>query len=760
MTRLGRFVMLPLLGLLALALVAITVAQSDSGPVAEVRVWQKIDDPLNIHVSARATGGRWETLGTIRLRLDDGVSPDGRYRYGDFTVPAAEVIEDEDEDEDEDDEAARDGVVSGRVYFGGGEVELPEGAVVTVRLLDISLADAASVTLGEQVIRGAQGLPLQFRVAYDEEDIDEHNDYSLQATVRHQGRLLYINDTVHTVLSRGYPEDSNIEVIRVAPVAEAVDDEVLTLLYWQAPSLPGPYLSGGLKDQDAGAVTLEPLAHHAPDGELVPALAEEIPTVENGGVSSDRLTITWKLKDGLKWSDGSDMTAEDVVFTWRYCSDEATGCTAEDLFAGIESMEALDPRTVKITFSDLTPYPYDAFVGAGAPIISAAQFADCVGAAASACEEENTHPLGTGPYRIVSFKAEQGVVYERNPHYRGEKPYFDRVVLKGGGDAVAAARAVLVAGDADYGWNLQVEADVLAELEAGDEGTIVLAFSDLVERIVLNQTNPDPALGDDRSEYLDGENPHPFLSFRPIRQAMSMAIDRERVAALYGFAGKPECDLVAGPPHYVSGANDACRTQDIAGAKRLLDEQGVLDSDGDGVREYDGVPLRITFVTSTNALRLATQALVQDWWREIGIETQLIDHDAGVYFGNTPGAESYRRFFADVQMYATGGGPEPQSYLSDQRCSHIPMRANNWAEGNVARSCNPEFDAAFEELPPLPLGPEREVVVQRLNDILVQSYVEIPLVSRGLVSGHANTLKGIRFNAWDSELWNIAEWHR
>ena len=98
MTRLGRFVLLPLLGLFALALVAITVAQSDSGAVAEVRVWQKIDDPLNIHVSARATGGSWETLGTIRLRLDDGLSPNGRYRYGDFTVPAAELIEDEEDE--------------------------------------------------------------------------------------------------------------------------------------------------------------------------------------------------------------------------------------------------------------------------------------------------------------------------------------------------------------------------------------------------------------------------------------------------------------------------------------------------------------------------------------------------------------------------------------------------------------------------------------------------------------------------------------
>ncbi len=208
------------------------------------------------------------------------------------------------------------------------------------------------------------------------------------------------------------------------------------------------------------------------------------------------------------------------------------------------------------------------------------------------------------------------------------------------------------------------------------------------------------------------------------------------------------------------GANAACLTQDIAGANRLLDEQGVLDSDGDGVREYDGLPLRITFMTSTNALRQATQELVRAWWREIGIETQLIDFDAGVYFGNEPGAESYRRFFADVQMYATGGGPEPQNYLSDNRCTHIPTRDNNWAEGNVARSCNPEFDAAFEQLPALPLGREREAVVKHLNDLLVQSYVEIPLVSRGLVSGHANTLKGVRFNAWDSELWNIAEWRR
>ena len=369
-------------------------------------------------------------------------------------------------------------------------------------------------------------------------------------------------------------------------------------------------------------------------------------------------------------------------------------------------------------------------------------------------------PLGTGPYRIVSFTPEAEAVFERNPHYRGEKPFFDRVVLKGGGDATTAATAVLGWGLADYAWNLQVDPDVLARLEEAGNGTIVSAYADLVERIVVNQTNPDPALGDDRSEYLDGQNPHPFLSFLPIRQAMSMAIDREQVAELYGFAGRPTCDLIAGPLHYVSGANDACLAQDMAGANRLLDEHGVVDSDGDGVREYNGVPLRITFQTSTNEIRQPTQELVQGWWREIGIETELVHHDAGVYFGSEAGPETYRRFFADVQMYATGGGIEPQNYLSDLRCTHIPERENNWAEGNIARACIPAFDTAFEGLPPLPIGPDREALVKQLNDLLVQAYTEIPLVSRGIVSAHANSLKGVRFNPWDSELWNIAEWHR
>ena len=540
--------------------------------------------------------------------------------------------------------------------------------------------------------------------------------------------------------------------------------KVLTLHYWQAPSVPNPYLSGGNKDTDAGAITLEPLAKYDPEGNIVPALAVEIPTIDNGGFSQDLMSITWKLKEGLKWSDDTDVTTEDIVFTWRYCVDEATGCTNESSFDGITSVEALDDLTVKITFEAPTPYPYSAFVGSATPIISSVQFADCIGAAATTCVEQNNAPLGTGPYRITNFKPNNRALYERNPYYHGDTPYFDRVVLKGGGDATAAARAVLETGDVDYAWNVQADPETLTRMQEAGLGRLAVAYTSLVERIVVNQTNPDPDLGDNRSEYLDGQNPHPFLTFKPIRQAMSMAIDREQIAnELYGFAGEATCNLITGPPIYVSNANDSCQSQDIEGAKRLLDENNVLDTDGDGIREYKGVPLRIVYQTSTNAIRQDTQALIRDWWREIGIRARLIDHDASVFFGGDPVEDknaSYRRFFADVQMYASGTGIDPQQALSDLLCKHIPTRDDNWAFANVARSCNPEYDGLYTQLEQTRIGAERAELVKQLNDLHVQNHYEIPLINRGFVSAHLNTLQGVHINGWDSELWNIAEWRR
>ena len=559
----------------------------------------------------------------------------------------------------------------------------------------------------------------------------------------------------------------------LASCADA-EERVLTMRYWQSPSLLNTYLSDATKDTNAAAITLEPLASYDPDGNLVPKLATEIPTLANGGVSADLTTITWQLKDNLRWSDGSKMTADDVVFTYHYCVNPNTGCSNIDELADIDSITAPDDRTVVITFNQPESYPYTPFVTTDLSILSSSQFAGCVGLAAPTCNNENYMPLGTGPYRITSFtpNAEDGQVsaeFERNPHYHGSRPYFDRIVMTGGGSAEAAAISVLIDGETDYAWNLQVDPLTLSGLEGGgtsgeQKGSLANSFASRVERIMVNQTNPSENLGEDRSEWLSGTNPHPLFTNKAIPQAMSMAIDRQIISdQFYGFAGRPACNLVATPPRFVSDANDSCLTQDIAGANKLLDDNGVIDTDGDGIREYNGMTLRITFQTSTNDIRQQTQALVKGWWRQIGIETELLDWEGSVFFGGEPlmaAGASFKRFFADVEMYANSTAVDPQSSLSAALCENIPSSEDAWGGSNVARICDEAYEDTYEELTATSDPARREELIKQLNDILIQNYYLIPLVNRGNVSAHLDTLVGVDENAWDTSLWNIGEWRR
>ncbi|HXF60101.1 MAG TPA: peptide ABC transporter substrate-binding protein [Caldilineaceae bacterium] len=548
-------------------------------------------------------------------------------------------------------------------------------------------------------------------------------------------------------------------------------DGTLTILYWQAVSIMNPYLSTGTKDYHAASLVLEPLFNYDPEGNLVPVLAEDIPTVENGGIAEDLMSVTWKLKEGVVWSDGTPLTAEDLVFTWQYCTHPETGCSSATSYEGVTNVEAVDDLTVRISFDAPKPFPYNPFGGVLAPILQKAQFENCIGAAAQGCSEQNTYPIGTGPFKVQDFRANDVVTFVVNENYREpDKPHFAEVIFKGGGDAAAAARAVLETGEADYAWNLQVEPQILADMEAAGLGTLVSAFAGNVERILINFTNPSPDLGELRSEWTpEDPNPHPILSDIRVRQALSMAIDRNVIAEqLYGPGGRPTCNILSGPPAVVSTANDACLTQDLEGAAALLEEAGWVDSDGDGVREKDGMRLSLVYVTSTNQVRQKTQALVKQWWAEIGVETELRNVDAAVYFGGDPASpDTLGKFYADVQMFTNGpDNPDPQNYLGGWICTretpgdNIARAANNWLGNNVERWCSEEYDALFQQLTQATDPEERAQLAMQLNDMLAQQYVNLPLIFRGSVSAYANTLGGIQMNGWDTEEWNIEDWYR
>lgn len=548
-------------------------------------------------------------------------------------------------------------------------------------------------------------------------------------------------------------------------MAVAQEGDTLNILYWQAVSTLNPYLSGGTKDIEAGSLVVEPLARYNELGEMVPWLVDEIPTVENGGVSDDLTSITWVLKEGLVWSDGTPVTAEDVAFTWEYCVHPEGGCNALGYFTDVVAVEAVDERTVTITFGVAKPFPYGPFVGAEAPVLQKAQFADCMGLNAQNCTEQNFAPVGTGPFVVESFLPNDVVTFVANPNYREPgKPYFQRVVFKGGGDAESAARAVLETGEYDYAWNLQVLPQILTQMESAGQGVVVTSYGTSVERIHVNQTNPSADLGDLRSVWVeDGSNAHPFLTVPAVWQAMSKAIDRSVISEqLYGASGQPTCNLLPAPAAYASPNNDDCLVQDIAGANALLDEAGIVDTDGDGIREYNGIPLRVLFATSTNAVRQATQALIKDWWTQIGIETELKNTDAGVYFGNDLASpDTYGKFYADVQMFTNNfSGTDPESYMADGLCEEIPNPSNDWLGNNISRYCNPEYDALVAQMSQTAVLEERAALAIAMNDMTIQNGAVIGLVHRGDVSAHSNNLEGVLMNSWDSELWNVADWTR
>jgi peptide/nickel transport system substrate-binding protein len=536
-------------------------------------------------------------------------------------------------------------------------------------------------------------------------------------------------------------------------------DDTLRLLYWQAPTILNPHFSSGFKDSEASRITLEPLASFDAEGNMVLFLAAEEPTLENGGVAEDGTSVTWKLKEGITWSDGTPFTAEDVAFTYEFITNPEVASTTAGTYENISSVEALDDTTVKINFTEPNPAWYLVFTGTSGMILPKHMFEEYNGANGREAPA-NTMPVGTGPYRVVDFTPGDVVVYEANPNYRdADSLNFSRVELKGGGDATSAARAVLQTGDVDYAYNLQVEAAVLDQLAQAGQGKVVTNFGSLVERIVFNFTDPNQATED--GEVSSVEFTHPFLSDRTVRQALTLAVDRETIAQqLYGQTGQATPNFLVAPEPFRSP--NTSYTYDLEQAATLLDEAGWVDTNGNGIRDKDGQEMEIVFQSSVNPVRQKTQEIVKQSFEEIGVGVEIKSIDASVYFSGDPASrETLERFQADIQMFTTGNtNPDPGSYMKTYTCDEITQKSNNWSRTNYSRYCNPEYDDLWEaSTTELDTAPREDLFIQ-MNDLLIDDYAVIPIVHRADASGVSNQLIGINLTPWDLGTWNIAEWDR
>src|SRR6516165_3298139 len=494
----------------------------------------------------------------------------------------------------------------------------------------------------------------------------------------------------------------------------------LKLLFWQAATLLNPHFAVGAKDSEGCRIFYEPLAAWDPEGNLIPVLAAEIPDIENGGIAADGMSVTWRLKQGVQWHDGRPFTADDVVFNWEYAADPATAAVTIGSYQDLK-VEKIDPLTVRVRFEKPTPFWADAFVGARGMIIPKHLFEPYKGGNSREAPA-NLKPVGTGPYRFVDFKPGDLVKGELNPSYHvPNRPHFDTIEMKGGGDAVSAARAVIQTGEYDYGWNMQVEDEILLKLEnAGNaRGRVEIVRGGDIEHIQLNRTDPWAEVDGERSS---AKTTHPLFSDPDVRQALSLLVDRASVEAhIYGRIGVATGNYLNAPERFVS--KNTRWEFHIEKASQLL-EKAAWKRGPDGIRAKDGKRLKLVFQTSINAPRQKTQAIIKQACQKAGIEMELKSVTPSVYFSSdAANPDTARKFYADIQLLTTGVGspPDPEGLMRQFLSSEVAAKENKWQRTNATRWRSEAYDnlflAAESELDPV----KRAALFIAMNDMVVEA---------------------------------------
>jgi peptide/nickel transport system substrate-binding protein len=529
----------------------------------------------------------------------------------------------------------------------------------------------------------------------------------------------------------------------------------LKTLWWQGATLLNPHFAVGTKDQDGSRIFYEPLASWDPDGNLAPILAAEIPSAQNGGVSKDGKSVTWKLKKGVSWHDGKPFTADDCLFTWEFAADPATASVSIGTYKDIK-VDKVDSHTIKVSFNKPTPFWADPFVGVRGMVIPKHLF-DPFKGAKSREAPTNLKPIGTGPYKFVDFKPGDIVRGDLNPNYHmPNRPFFDTIEMKGGGDAVSAARAVIQTGEFDYAWNMQVEDEILKRMEQGGKGRADIVAGGNIEHIQLNNTDPWKEVDGERSSI---KTSHPFLTDPAVRQALNLLVDRAAVQEqIYGRTGIATGNFLNQPQRFQS--KNTKWEFNVDKASQILEAAG-WKKGADGIRAKDGKKLKMVYQTSINAPRQKNQAIVKQAAAKAGIDMEIKSVTASVYFSSdVANPDTYTHFYTDIQMYTTTmTQPDPELFMNQFTSWEVASKENKFQGRNITRWRNEEYDklyrAAESELDPV----KRAALFIKMNDLVIQNVVVIPVVFRPRVAAVSSRLR-VEQSGWDSDFWNLQNWYR
>ncbi len=527
----------------------------------------------------------------------------------------------------------------------------------------------------------------------------------------------------------------------------------VTIAYSQEPPTLNHYIGTTSAMWSINAMVLEGLVTLDPDGNFTVRLAEALPTKENGGVSDDGKTITFKHRKDVKWSDGTAFTCDDVVFTWKAVMTKESGAASMVGWTDLDSITCPDPDTTVAKFKTLYS-PYLALFRNPIMPKSAGDPANMQKWA------YNRKPIGTGPFQVQEWASADHITLVRNANYREQgKPYLDSIIVKFV-PSVDVGLNLLKSSQVDVMWNLS-EA-ILPTVEKMPGIKSVSKASTSSERLVLNLADPKIDATPDPLN-----NPHPILGDLRVRQAIQFAINKQQIvdALLFGKASVATSDVHAG------WATCDLKSSEFSldKAKQLLTETGWVPG-ADGIRvakgakfAKDGTRLRLKYqTTSGDKLREDTQQLILDQLKQIGVELYIENVPSDVLFGTwASGAVRRHGQFDIIQFSPNPDIADPHSHMIQYYDSAMmPTAANKGAGANYSRWVNKDADKAIEQAGGILDLKQRHDLYCQGAQLIANELPVIFLYNRSASSGYSERVQNfVGYNASNPDFGaNAANW--
>ncbi|MCJ7432330.1 MAG: peptide ABC transporter substrate-binding protein [Anaerolineales bacterium] len=479
------------------------------------------------------------------------------------------------------------------------------------------------------------------------------------------------------------------------------------------------------------------------NGKPVPVLTTEIPSAENGGLSADGKTVTIKLRDDITWSDGEPLTADDYVFTYEMIMSEKNVPLGRYPYEEyVTSVVAQDPTTVVITFSE----PFAAWLTSLFYWVLPKHVLQPVFEADGTLDnaEWNRNPtVGLGPFTLSEWETGSHLAFIANPNWI-TPPKLEQIFVRIVPDD-AAQEAAILAGDTDIGTFLS--SDQIEKLEAGGAVKVAPVTSGYNEAWFLN-VNPDTA--------------HPAMLDVNVRKAIALATDRFTIVnnLLVESINPVNVTFWDGTPPYQTDTLEPY-PYDPEQANQLLDAAGWVDSNGDGVREKDGVDLKLRYITNTRELRKNVQAVVEQQWKLVGIGVELVNHSSDIFWNGYNDGGPQAQGLYEIAEYSSvqDSYPDPDAssgWTCDQICD-----AENPGGANTQGYCNPKLDELMAEQA-VTLDPvARKELYNQIEQIIYDDYVYIGMWQDPDLWSVSSRLKNVKFSGvypfWNAYEWEISE---